>query len=149
MVGLKRHLETRLRAAEELGADYVVLADEGDPLSEIEKLTRGGADVVVECSGSPDAILLGLKAVRNLGKFVAIGIPPGAVSIPWRELVFKAPILQFHLSSKWTSWERALSLMERGSVRVKPMISTFDLSQWREAFEAAREGRIVKAVLLP
>lgn len=152
ITGAAEDEKTRLKTAAELGADYTVNVDEGDPVPVVMERTRGmGADLVVDLSGSPRAIRQGLHMVRADGRFLAIAIPAvGEVSIPWKETVFHALRLIFHFSSRYTSWERALSMISTGKVKTAPLITTaLDLSEWREGMRMTEAKEAVKVVLRP
>ena len=53
----------RLQKAKESGADYAISAKTSDVVAEVKRLTDGGADVVVVCTGRPDAMLDSIKMV--------------------------------------------------------------------------------------
>jgi L-iditol 2-dehydrogenase len=89
--------------------------------------------------------------VRTHGRFLAIGIPvEQEVSIPWKEIIFKAPSVIFHFSSCYSSWERSLSLLERKKVDVNCLISKIlPLKDWEEGFRLAKSGEAIKVLLKP
>jgi L-iditol 2-dehydrogenase len=152
ITGTAEDEKTRLKMAAELGADYALNVERGDPVAVVMERTRGiGADLVVDLSGSPSAIRQGLHMVRADGRFLAIGIPAvGEVSIPWKEAVFRAPRLIFHFSSCYTSWERTLSMISTGKVKTAPLISAvLDLSEWREGMRMTEAKEAVKVLLRP
>jgi threonine dehydrogenase-like Zn-dependent dehydrogenase len=77
----------RLNMAVELGADYALNLTETDQrerLEAVRELTHGrGADLVVECAGTPEALLEGLELLRPGGFYIECGnfSDMGSVSI--------------------------------------------------------------------
>ena len=64
------------------------------------------------------------QLARRLGRVGIIGQPPtDEVKIPYRQAMFRALTVSFSYSSKYTSWERVLSLFERGAIRPSQFIS--------------------------
>jgi L-iditol 2-dehydrogenase len=123
-----------------------------DAAAEVIRFTGGnGADVVVECTGAEPAIVSGLKAVRRLGRFVAIGLTGRPeISVPWDDLVFRSPDIHFSLSSTHRSWERVLGALSDGHLDFKPLIThRFPLEKWADAFQAMRDGEAIKCLLIP
>jgi L-iditol 2-dehydrogenase len=152
ITGVNQDEKLRLRIAEKLGADRTINVQKEDPVMIVKEMTRGiGADLVVELSGSPGAISQGLRMVRTHGRFLAIGIPiEQEVSIPWKEIIFRAPSVIFHFSSCYSSWERGLSLLERKKVDVKCLISKIlPLKEWEEGFHLAKSGEAIKVLFKP
>jgi len=152
ITGVNLDEKLRLRVAEKLGADRTINVQKEDPVALVKESTGGiGADLVVELSGSPAAISQGLRMVRTHGRFLAIGIPvEQEVSIPWKEIIFKAPSIIFHFSSCYSSWERGLSLLERKKVNVRSLISKIlSLKDWEEGFALAKSGEAIKVLFKP
>ncbi len=152
ITGVNQDEKLRLRIAEKLGTDRTINVEKEDPVMIVKEMTRGiGADLVVELSGSPGAISQGLRMVRTHGRFLAIGIPvEQEVSIPWKEIIFRAPSVIFHFSSCYSSWERGLSLLERKKVDVSCLISKIlPLKDWEDGFHLAKSGEAIKVLLKP
>lgn len=152
ITGINRDEIARLPKARELGIDYVVNADQDDVTGVVEDLTDGeGADVVIELSGATSAIQQAFRLARRLGRVGIIGQPhTDEITIPYREALFKALTFVFSYSSKYTSWERVLSLFERGVIQPADFIThILPLEQWERGFELSRCGEAVKVVLEP
>lgn len=140
----------RRMLAESLGASLTL-----DPLSEnstkaILEATGGGAEVVFECAGMPDAVWQTAGVARPKGRVVIVGIPEedeyrfhGSLSRR-RELT-----VQFVRRSKDAA-ERCAEMIERRLVDVKPYAThTFSFDDARSAFELAMDRRdgVVRAVI--
>ena len=152
ITGIDRDEKARLPKARELGIDHVVNVAQEDVTRIVEELTGGeGADVVIELAGAIPAIQQAFRLTRRLGRVGIIGQPPtDEVSIPYREALFRALTVVFSYSSKYTSWERALSLFERGAIRPADFIThVLPLEKWKQGYELSRNGEAVKVVLEP
>lgn len=152
ITGIDRDEKARLPKARELGIDYVVNVEQSDLKALVKDLTHGeGVDVVVELSGASPAISQAFQLARRLGRVGIIGQPSrDEVIIPYRQALFRALTVVFSYSSKFTSWERALSLFERGAIQPAQYIShVLPLREWERGFELARSGEAVKVVLEP
>ena len=152
ITGVDRDEKARLPKARELGIDHVVNTTRTDLAALVADLTGGeGVDVVVELSGAPPAIAQAFRLARRLGRIAIIGQPPADdISIPYREALFRALSVSFSYSSKYTSWERVLSLFARGAIRPAQFVThVLPLAEWARGFELSRSGEAVKVVLEP
>lgn len=111
-------------------------------VAEIKALTDGwGADVVFECSGSPQAWKTIMDLPRPGGAIVVVGLPvdPVAVDIAaasTKELRIENVFRYAH------QYERAIALFGSGRVDLKPLISeTFAFEYAKAAFDRAVEAR--------
>jgi L-iditol 2-dehydrogenase len=152
VTGIDRDEQIRLPRARELGIDHVVNVMQTDLAALVEELTGGeGTDVVIELSGAPPAITQAFQLVRRMGRVGIIGQPPSdEMTIPYRDALFRALTVSFSYSSRYTSWERALSLFERGAVEPAQFIThTLPLAEWQQGFALSRSGEAIKVVLEP
>jgi threonine dehydrogenase-like Zn-dependent dehydrogenase len=76
VLGLSRD-RARLELAREFGADHVVNVEENDPVETVSELIPGGADAVIETSGTPAGIRAAMDMVRRAGRVVNIGLSGG------------------------------------------------------------------------
>ena len=140
----------RLEAARGLG---VTVWDSGDvdvPTA-AKELTRGrGVDLVLETSGSAQAIAQAVDSLRRRGRLCAIGVSGRpTLEVPWDRAMFAALDVSFSFSSSFTSWDAALQLMRSGGVQIEPLVTSFPLARWADAFRAVEERAVVKALLVP
>lgn len=152
ITGIDRDEKVRLPKARELGIDHVVNVAHDDLPGIVSELTHGeGADVVIELAGAISAIQQAFRLTRRLGRVGIIGQPPtDEVPIPYREALFRALTVVFSYSSKFTSWERVLSLFARGAIQPADFIThVLPLEQWQLGYELSRKGEAVKVVLEP
>jgi L-iditol 2-dehydrogenase len=141
----------RLELARRFGADVTVDVDREDALEIVRDLTGGeGADVFLECAGAPPAARLGLEATRRGGQYTQVGLFPAPFELKFDLIAYKELQVTGSLGQRWTSWQRALSLMAHGVVDTGSLVShVLPLTDWREAFRLAEEGEGLKIVLEP
>ena len=152
ITGVERDETARLPKARELCIDHVVNVMRDDLAGLVNDLTHGeGADVVIELSGALPAIAQAFPLARRLGRVGIIGQPPAdEINIPYRQAMFRALTVSFSYSSKYTSWERALSLFGRDAIRPSEFIThVLPLEDWERGFNFSRNGEAVKVVLEP
>jgi len=153
VLGTNADEEVRLPTARKLhGVTHVWNVQKEDAEARMTELTNGrGADIVIESSGAEDGIALGLKLVRKMGRFTAIGLTgKEKVGFPYDVGMRKAVHFYFNLSSSSTSWERALHLVDAKKAEVKLLITHRGaLDQWEEFFSALEAKKGIKGIFLP
>ena len=152
ITGIERDEIARLPKARELGIDHVINVMKENLPGLVNDLTHGeGADVVIELSGALPAISQAFTLARRLGRVGIIGQPPmDEIKIPYRPALFRALTVSFSYSSKFTSWERVLSLFRRGAIKPSQFIThVLPLADWERGFDLSRSGEAVKVVLEP
>jgi (R,R)-butanediol dehydrogenase / meso-butanediol dehydrogenase / diacetyl reductase len=108
-------LPERRALAMRLGADRHVPAGDAAAV---------GADVAVECAGSPAAVETAVQALRAGGRAVVLGIGTRPVTVPPLDLVIGEKSIIGSLSHVWDEDFRiALGLLGRGAVQAAPLIS--------------------------
>jgi L-iditol 2-dehydrogenase len=143
---------TRLELARELGADEELRSDEVDVVEAVQEWTGGrGADIAVEAVGIDQTVKAAVGCVRKGGAVTLVG----NVS-PRVELLLQAAVtreLSLHGSAASSGeYPDCLDLMQRGTIRVDPMISAVaPLSEGARWFERLRaeEAGLVKVILVP
>lgn len=127
----------RMRLAKRMGADLVLSPADPDILAKIERATDGGPDAVLEMSGAPAAIALGLKAVRSGGRLSAFGIPPRELSIDWaNDIVFKGVrIMGIAGREVFKTWYTTDALLRSKALDPRPVIThRFSLKRFKQGF---------------
>jgi threonine dehydrogenase-like Zn-dependent dehydrogenase len=141
--------EFRMDLSRKLGADHIINPDDPDWLDQVHDLTGDlrGCDHVFECSGYPYYQKRCLQAVRRYGNMYMLGF-----------LVGKDEPLPIHLLDEIHN--RAVHLTGSHDVRVMdrqglvkmlldPDTHEFNMSDGREAFEAALSKKAGKIYLYP
>jgi alcohol dehydrogenase len=72
----------RLEQAKRMGADVVLNYKEQDAVSEIKRLTGGGADVAIEALGTQDTFEACLRSVHPGGVVSSLGVYSGHLKVP-------------------------------------------------------------------
>lgn len=116
--------------------------------------TKDGADAVLEMSGSPAAIELGLDLVRNGGRLTAFGLPPGKVEVEWGEKIIFKGIRIYGIMGRliFDTWKKTEELLRSKAVDPSPVVThTFTLKEYQKAFEVMTdpEKKCGKVILIP
>lgn len=111
-------------------------------VEEVARLTDGwGADVVFECSGSPQAWKTIMQLPRPGGAIVAVGLPVDPVAVD----IAGASVKELRIENVFRyahQYDRAIALIASGKVDLKPLISeTFAFENSIAAFDRAVEAR--------
>ena len=152
VIGRNADKSLRLPIAKKLCADYVFNSEEDDVAKAISDLTGGkGADLVVEAAGAEAAVDLAVSIVKKLGTITAVGIPSSErISIRWGDLIKKVVTIKFNLSSSYTAWDRALSMMSNTKRDLSQVIThRSSIEDWKQVFDDLFEGNGVKAMFVP
>jgi L-iditol 2-dehydrogenase len=152
IIGTPGDVDLRLRKAAELGFGKLINIGEKDPVEAVRTLTGGrGADIVVECSGSPRAIPITVELVRKRGKICVIGLTGGRkVELDWDKFAFKVVDVIFNLSTAYTSWDRSISLIASGKVPAQEVITHREpLENWEKVFDDIENLRALKGLMMP
>lgn len=108
------------------------------------------ADVLLECSGAPDALAAGLWRLRNGGRAAMVGMPKKDVALALSRLNVKE--ISISLVNRYAhTWPTAISLVENGTVDVESLVThRFALAETEQALTlASRVAESMKAVVLP
>ena len=141
----------RLPKARELGF-RAVNVQKASPLEVVKELSGGlGADIVIECSGSPAGIASTVDLVRKKGRICAIGLPgKQAVVFPYAAAAFKVIDVTFCLSTSYTSWNKAIHLVASGQMPAGKIVThKRPLAEWESVFADIDRRVAIKAVLIP
>jgi len=149
----------RLALAREFGADAVVDIEEFPDtemrVRRVLELTDGwGADVVAELVGHPRVCNEGLRMVGRTGRYLEIGnINPGLTyELDPSQLVFGNRSILGMVYYEAEHLAQALDLMKRTRDTYpwhRVVSHTFPLEQINEAFEAADQGKVTRAAIVP
>lgn len=141
----------KLQLAKTLGADETFSATDPNLVAEIHERTNGdGVDVLLEMSGSGQAIDNGLRMVRNGGTAALLGIPSDSVNINLAErIIFKGlKVLGINGRRMFETWYETQALVRSGRVDLRPIIThVLPFEQFDRAFELMHSGEAAKIVL--
>lgn len=146
----------RLRLARQLGADYTLNPGQDDVDSLVEELTSAtsGVDILLEMSGSSDAIAQGFHLLRPGGEAVLMGLPKEPVEFDFaNELVAKGVTVHGLVGRElFGTWQELQIYVANPSIR--SALSTivthrFALHEYQRAFELMKSAACGKIVLYP
>ena len=79
-----------------------------------------------------------------------VGWSPDAIAIDVNPLVQRNVRLQGSFSHNYPVWERVIHLLDRRLTMPDTLVGfRAPLEEWREAFDAMHERRVIKSVLVP
>jgi len=156
VVGTKRS-EKRLRLFLEFGATKIFNIDENpfeERLSYVKKITQGrGADVVIDCTGSRNAIEEGLKMTAPGGTYTLPGVatPIGEVPLSFYEDVARKNL---RIQGVWVSdtshlYQAVKLVLSKKYPFEKLITHKFKLEEATEALRTVEIRKAMKAVLIP
>jgi threonine dehydrogenase-like Zn-dependent dehydrogenase len=142
----------KLDLAKACGADVTVNIRTQDPFEVVAGLTDGyGADVYLEGSGHPSAVLQGLRLLRKQGTYVEYGVFAEPASVDWsiisddKELDVRGA----HLGPG--CWPAAVKMIESGRLPLDRICSTqLPLAEFQQGLDMVADGSgSIKVSLIP
>jgi L-iditol 2-dehydrogenase len=148
--------QARLDVAREWGADDTLDIDTHKDLKErrewvMERTQGRGPDIVVQCAASA-ANPEGLDLVRRGGRFAAIGVTGGTITLPGGQLTAKGLTILGIIGSESRHFYKGLEFLatrKREFPFEKLLTGVYTLDRITEAFQAMADFREVKPVILP
>ena len=141
----------KLDLARRMGATHTVNAAREDVVKAVRTATGGtGADVLLEMSGSPKAIVQGFEALRPAGRACLLGIPSREVPMNLSELIILrgAEVFGIHGRRMFETWYQVTDFLKHHSPSLAPLVThRFPMDRIDEAIEAIRGGLTGKVLL--
>jgi L-iditol 2-dehydrogenase len=149
IIGRPGSSESRLAVARGLG--FAAVTDLAEAASRVLKASGGrGADLLIEASGSEQAIDAGLGLLRVRARVAAIGLSGQSVlGFPWDRAMRKSIDISLSMSSSYTAWDPALVVLEHYRGQIGSLVTEFPLDRWPDAFTAVEKRTVVKAAFAP
>jgi L-iditol 2-dehydrogenase len=143
---------SRLKLAEESGADATILASGSEMVEKVLSLTNGrGVDLVLEAVGRDETVSAAVDAVRKGGTVTLVGNITPQVTLPLQKVVSRQIRLQGSCASSG-EYPQAIELVSSGKIRVTPLITAIaplsDGARWFERLHS-REPNLMKIVIDP
>jgi alcohol dehydrogenase len=105
----------------------------------------GAFDWVVDATGHPDGLRAAIAATRPRGTLILKSTVHGLVSVDTAPIIVNELTL---IGSRCGRFEASLPLLDRGVVRVEPLIADrFPLAEAPRAFARAAERGVLKVLL--
>lgn len=145
--------ESRLVLGRQLGATHVVNVREQLLVETVKALTGGfGVDLVMECSGAPDAVNQAVYAAKRGGKVCLAAFASEPVPFDAAHLVRNNIYLYGIRGEGRGATRRGLALMAQGKISGRPFIThRFALDELPKAIETfeQRVDDAIKVVVIP
>lgn len=108
-----------------------------------------GFDVLIEGTGSEEALVQSLDLTKRLGRIVTMGNPVGDMLLSqanyWKILRKELSLIgtwNSEFNSTQNDWTESLLAMARGELKIEPLIThRFNLHEYRDAFELMRDKK--------
>jgi aryl-alcohol dehydrogenase len=142
----------RRALAAELGATHVVDPAAEDPVEAIRALAPDGLQFTLEMSGVPAVLQQAISALAPGGTCGLVGAPPVGTRFPLdvHEILSFGRRLQGIVLGDTVPGRflpELVAYWEEGKLPLERLIETFRFTEIEAAVEAARSGRVVKAVM--
>ncbi len=142
----------KLQMARAMGADAVQDARDPEAPAALLARTRDGRgfDVLLEASGHPAGIRMGLRLLRSGGWAGLLGLPAGEMGLNLaEEVIFKGITIHGVNGRKmYETWYQVEDFLTHGRVRPEAIVThRFPLERVDEAFAALRGGEAIKVLL--
>lgn len=149
MVGLEEDTKVRFGVAKELGATHVVNGSKEDVVKRcVEICGQENLGLVVECSGANIALKQAIEMLRPNGEVVRVGMGFKPLEFSINDITAWNKSIIGHMAYDSISWRNAIRLLEKGEIKVKPMIThRIGLSHWEEGFQAMADKEAIKVIM--
>ena len=136
----------KLESTYKFGATDVLNAREVDVPEAIKEMTGGGVDMAFDSFGGPDPTINALKAIRNGGTAVMIGLAPEGVTAPIDMVDMvrgqKSLVASFYGStSPHETFDKLVDFYLRGMIDIEGLITRrYQFENINEGFDAFARG---------
>jgi threonine dehydrogenase-like Zn-dependent dehydrogenase len=145
----------RLAMARRMGADVTLDYREVDVVSEVLRLTGGGADVAIEALGTQQTFESALRSLRPGGTLSSLGVYSGKLQVPYE--AFAAGLGDHRIVTSLCPggkerMRRLLEVVRAGRVDLTPLLThTYPLDKIAEAYElfGERLDGVLKVAIKP
>jgi len=141
--------EYRAEIARRVGADQVFNPISVNVADELAKLHPEGVDCVLEMSGHPSQLSLGVHAVRPGGRISLLGVYSEiSQSVNVNDLIFKGIDIHCIVGRRlWETWDQMSELLASGKLDLDPVVThVMHYTQFQDAMELMKAGKAGKVV---
>jgi threonine 3-dehydrogenase len=141
--------EYRADIARRVGADQVFNPLAVNVADELAKIHPEGVDCVLEMSGHPSQLSLGVQAVRPGGRISLLGVYSEVTqSVSMNDLIFKGIDLHCIVGRRlWETWDQMTELLSSGKLDLEPVVThVMHYTQFQDAMELMKAGKAGKVV---
>jgi threonine dehydrogenase-like Zn-dependent dehydrogenase len=149
IIAMSRH-ETRQKLAQEFGATDIVTERGNEGVTRIKDMTDGiGADAVLECVGTQEAMMQAIQSTRPGGSIGYVGVSHG-VELNGEQLFFSHTHLHGGPAPVRRFLPKLIDLVWNGKMNPGKVFDlTLPLDQVEEGYRAMDERRAIKVLLRP
>jgi aryl-alcohol dehydrogenase len=145
--------ESRLALARELGATHVIDARRQDPVEIVRRITGGGADSTLECTGVPAVLRQAVDMLGGRGTCGIVGAPPFGTEIGFdvNDLIAGGKTVRGIVegdSDPATRIPQLVELWRQGDLPLERLVTTFAFPFINDAVSAMTSGEVIKPVVL-
>ena len=145
----------RMEMAQRMGADVVLDFTQVDVVTEVKRLTGGGADVTIEALGTQGTFENALRCLRPGGTLSSLGVYSGKLEMPYE--AFAAGLGDHRVVTTLCPggkerMERLMRMVESGRFDPTPLIThRFALDEIAEAYDvfSNRRDGVLKVAIRP
>ena len=145
----------RMKMSRQMGANIVLDPKQCDVVTEVKRLTSGGADVSIEALGLQETFEGALRCLRPGGTLSSLGVYSGKLAMPYD--AFAAGLGDYKIVTTLCPggkerMRRLMSMVEAGRFDPTPLITHhFSLDQIVEAYElfGSRADGVLKVAIRP
>lgn len=147
--------DNRLAMAKRMGADVVLDYRNVDVVTEVQRLTGGGADVAIEALGTQQTFESALRSLRPGGTLSSLGVYSGKLQMPYE--AFAAGLGDHRIVTTLCPggkerMRRLMEVVKYGRVDLTPLLThRFSLDNIGEAYQlfGSRSDGVLKVVIKP
>jgi threonine dehydrogenase-like Zn-dependent dehydrogenase len=149
IIAMSRH-PSRQKLAREFGATDIVTERGDEGVARIREFTKGvGADAVLECVGTQDAMMQAIGVTRSGGSVGYVGVPHG-VALDGQQLFFAHVRLHGGPAPVRRYLPELIDLVWKGKINPGKVFDlTLPLDEVAEGYRAMDERRAIKVLLRP
>lgn len=141
----------KLDLARKMGAHHTLNPTLHDVPKLVKDLTDGeGVDTLLEMSGHPDAIRMGLDLTRNGGHVSLLGIPPDEVSLNLAKLVIFKGLTLHGINGRrmYETWYQCTGFLRNRLLDLSPIIThQLKFEEFEQGLELMKAGKAGKVIL--
>ncbi|MBN2337521.1 MAG: NAD(P)-dependent alcohol dehydrogenase [Acidobacteria bacterium] len=145
--------EGRLQLAKEFGATDLIDSSKVDAVDEIRKLTEGGAQYTLECTGIPAVFRQSVDCLRMGGVCGLIGVAPVGVEAKLEmQTILDGRTIKGIVEGDSVSdlfIPQLIEFYRLGRFPFDRLLTFYPFDKINEAVEDAEKGKVMKAVLKP
>ncbi|KPJ60102.1 MAG: hypothetical protein AMJ46_08325 [Latescibacteria bacterium DG_63] len=143
----------KLDWAKKLGAIATINPKEEENVGKaVRKLTGGGADIAIECVGTPATIELAFSTLRKGGRLVILGYSAKDVTLNAGKIMYFEMEVRGTLGCRPVDYPKLIELARTGRIKVAELVThKFPLEKINDAFDLMRKAdeSALRSVVIP